>query len=50
MENLVVFTTDIEESKADIFDEIARKNFRSRAAHLKYLIEKEIGESEVKYE
>lgn len=38
----IVFSTDIEKSVADKFDKIAEKHFRSRSAHLQYLIEREV--------
>ena len=38
----VVFSTDVEKEVADKFDKIAEKNFRSRSAHLQFLIEKEV--------
>jgi len=39
---MIVFATDVEESMAEAFDLIARKNHRSRAAHLKFVVEQEI--------
>lgn len=48
MNNFVVFSTDIEKERADIFDSIAEKNFRSRAQHLKYLVEAEIDKNAAK--
>jgi hypothetical protein len=38
----IVFTTDIDEVTARKFDKIAEKNLRSRAAHLEFVIRKEI--------
>jgi len=38
----IVFTADIEEDIAKKFDKIAEKNLRSRAAHLEFIIRKEI--------
>ena len=37
----VVFSADIDKEIADKFDKIAEKNFRSRASHLQFIIEKE---------
>ena len=42
MSKIVVFSTDVEKEVADKFDDIAEKNFRSRSAHLKFIIEKEV--------
>ena len=42
MSKPVVFSADIEKHIADKFDEIAEKNLRSRAAHLEYIILKEV--------
>lgn len=38
----VVFSVDIEKELADKFDEIAKENYRSRSAHLKFIIEREV--------
>ena len=40
--SVIVFTTDIDEKMAKKFDKIAEKNLRSRAAHLEFIIRKEI--------
>lgn len=41
-EDLIVFAADVDKKTAKEFDKIAEDNFRSRAQHMKYLIDKEI--------
>lgn len=38
-EKLVVFTADIPEFYAEIFDDWAKENLRSRQAHLRFVIQ-----------
>lgn len=45
---VIVFTTDIDKETAVKFDVIAEKNLRSRAAHLEFIIRKEIEYHEAK--
>ena len=46
----IVFTTDVDKDTAKKFDKIAAKNLRSRAAHLEFIIRKEIEYHEEKGE
>ena len=41
-ERKVVFSTDVDQETAELFDKIAESNLRSRAGHLLYLIQKEV--------
>ena len=50
MGKVIVFTTDIDEADAKKFDKIAEKNLRSRAAHLEFIVLKEIKYHEAKAE
>ena len=38
----IVFSADIDKETAEKFDKIAEKNFRSRASHLQFIIEREV--------
>lgn len=41
MADKVVFTAEVDKDVAKKFDAIAKDNYRSRTAHLQFLIEKE---------
>ena len=45
-EKVIVFTADIPEKIAKKFDDIAKKEIRSRAAHLRWLVEQHVTKRE----
>lgn len=46
MSKEIVFTAIVDKDVADKFDKIAETNFRSRTAHLQFIIEREVSKNE----